>query len=172
MNDSTNPSELPDDARARIEAVDEYLGRAIETGKPIEALSACRVMGTVIEGRTREAAQAAVDSTWSWANVGDALGVSKQAAHEKLSRKIRIAQETLDQGEHTGHQRIREHFDQAREKLNARSGKRAQQAREKVDQREQAHHDKLTKQIQAAREQVAREEQKAKAKLDGSRVGK
>jgi len=172
MNDPADSSELPDDARARIEAVDDCLGRAIEAGRPIEALSACRAMGRVIELRTREAAQAAVDSTWSWANVGDALGVSKQAAHEKLSRKIRTAQERLAEEEQTGHQRISEHFDDAREKLKARSGKRAEEAREQVDRREQAQHDKFAKQMRSAREQVAREEQKAKVRLDGRTPGK
>lgn len=160
MNHSTNPSELSDGAQARIDAVDEYLALAIEAGRPIEALYACQALGTVIQRRTREAAQAAVSSTWSWANVGDALGVSKQAAHEKLSRHIRSAQEKLEQGEQTGHQKIREYYGQARENLNARPGKR-----------EQARHDKLTKQIQAAREQVTRQEQKAEAKLDG-KLGK
>lgn len=168
----THPSDFSDEVRARIEAVDESLGRAIQADRPIEALSACRAMGTVIERRTREAARAAVDGAWSWADVGEALGVSKQAAHEKLSRRIQDVQDQLAQGEQTSHDKIREHFDQAREKLNRRPGKRAREALEKVDRREQQQHDKLAEQMQAAREQVAREEKKAQARLDRSTLGR
>jgi hypothetical protein len=171
MNDSANPEPLPDEARARIEAVDAYLESAIEEGRPIEALSTCRALGTVIERRTKEAAQAAVESTWSWANVGAALGVSKQAAHEKLSHTFQRVQDKLDRSEQEGHEKISKHADQARKKLNTRSDQRAQEARAKIDQRERARHDKLTQRIQASREKVAQQEEKAKTKLEG-KLGK
>jgi Skp family chaperone for outer membrane proteins len=168
MKDSTNsPEPLPDEARARIESVDAYLESAIAEGRPIEALSTCRALGTVIERRTKEAAQAAVESAWSWTNVGEALGVSKQAAHEKLSHKFQGVQDKLDRREQEGHQRITKHADQERQKLRTRSDERAQEARAKIDQREQAHHDKLTKRIQATREKVAQREEEARAKLAG-----
>jgi Skp family chaperone for outer membrane proteins len=172
IKDSVNfPEQLPDEARARIEAVDAYLASTIEEGKPIEALSTCRALGTVIERRTKEAAQAAVESTWSWTNVGDALGVSKQAAHEKLSHRFRHVQDKLDRSEQEGHERISQDAERARKKLTARSDERAQEARAKIDQRERDGHDKLTKKIQTWREKVAQHEEKAKAKLAG-KLGK
>ncbi|NEE02985.1 helix-turn-helix domain-containing protein [Phytoactinopolyspora halotolerans] len=33
-------------------------------------------------------AQAAIDQGWSWTDVAEALGVSRQAAHKKLARRI------------------------------------------------------------------------------------
>jgi Skp family chaperone for outer membrane proteins len=168
MKDSAgSPEALPDEARAQIEAVDVYLESAIAEGRPIEALSACRALGTVIERRTKEAARAAVEGSWSWANVGDALGVSKQAAHEKLSHRFRGVQDKLDRREQEGHERITKHADQERNKLNTSADERAQEARAKIDQREREHHDKLTKRIRATREKVAQREEKAKARLAG-----
>jgi Skp family chaperone for outer membrane proteins len=168
---ANSPEPLPDEARTRVDAVDAYLAIAIEEGRPIEALSTCRALGTVIERRTKEAAQAAVESAWSWADVGDALGVSKQAAHEKLSHRFQRVQDKLDRNEQEGHERISEHAEQARKKLSTRSDQRAQEARAKIDQRERDRHDKLTMQMQASREKVARREEKAKAKLAG-KLGK
>lgn len=35
------------------------------------------------------AATAAVEDGWSWADIADALGVSRQAAHKKLAHRIK-----------------------------------------------------------------------------------
>jgi hypothetical protein len=35
------------------------------------------------------AAQAAVEQGWSWTEVADALGVTRQAAHKKFARRVR-----------------------------------------------------------------------------------
>ena len=72
-----------------IQAVDAYLDEAIRDGRPIEALMATKRLGEIAGERAKEAARAATEGPWSWTDVGNALGVSKQAAHEKLHARVR-----------------------------------------------------------------------------------
>ncbi len=110
MNEDTARYELSPDGEARIEAVDGYLEQAIGDGRPIEALIASRRLGEIADARAKEAARVATEGSWSWADVGRALGVSKQAAHEKLRARIqgKIDKKLskLEQAEHGGHAKI------------------------------------------------------------------
>jgi hypothetical protein len=60
--------------------------RAAVVRDPLEALAAIGAVKVVIEGRQREAVRAAVQDH-SWTEIGDAMGVSKQAAHRKFARE-------------------------------------------------------------------------------------
>ena len=82
MNEDVTGYELSAEGRTKIEAVDGYLERAIRDGRPIEALIATRRLGEIANDRAKEAARVATGGSWSWSDVGQALGVTKQAAHE------------------------------------------------------------------------------------------
>lgn len=65
------------------------LETAIRSEDPQEALravSALRHLADQLEGR---AVRAAREQGWSWTQIGDALGVSRQAVHKRLRRDIR-----------------------------------------------------------------------------------
>ena len=94
----------------RLEAVDAYLDERIRSGRPIEALVATRRLGEIANDRAKQAARAATDGPWSWSDVGSALGMTKQAAHEKLrarvGEEIAKAVAKLDQAEQAGRAKI------------------------------------------------------------------
>jgi hypothetical protein len=144
MNEDTMRYELSAEGQARIEAVDGYLERAIRDGRPIEALIATRQLGEITDLRAKEAARVATEGSWSWADVGGALGVTKQAAHEKL------------------HARIQGKLDEARSKLQQAE----QDGHGKIARRAERQHEKLSRDLQKAREQLARAEQKVQDTLD------
>jgi hypothetical protein len=152
--------ELPDTARTNIEAIDAYLGRAIGEGRPIEALVAIKAIGEVMDVRVKEAARAAAEGVWSWADVGDALGISKQAAHQKLSGRALAIRERLDRREKAGHERVSAKFQRARETMKkhpaARDPKRAQTIQQKLDERERARHERLNRRTKVVREKLDR----------------
>lgn len=56
---------------------------------PEAALNAAVALRNLSEGLEAEAVQAAIDQGWSWAQVAQALGVSRQAAHKKHARSVR-----------------------------------------------------------------------------------
>jgi DNA-directed RNA polymerase specialized sigma24 family protein len=66
----------------------------IETNKlpspdePEEALAAVVALRRLADTLERRAVRAAVRQGWSWAKIAQALGVSKQAAHKRLSDTI------------------------------------------------------------------------------------
>jgi hypothetical protein len=141
MTEDTPSYDLSADGKATIEAVDGYLEQAIADGRPLEALIATRRLGEVADGRAKEAARVATEGSWSWTDVGRALGVTKQAAHEKLRARVRDKLDEqltkLEQAEQAGHAKI---------------ARRAQRGRD----REQRKHDKLDRGVQKAREEIAR----------------
>ncbi len=100
MNASRRDTPPPDDARSAIDALDALLGSMIGDDRPVDALATIRAVGHVLEVRSSEAAKAAIDGTSSWADVGDALGISRQAAHQrlgtKLDRKVAHVREKLE----------------------------------------------------------------------------
>lgn len=65
---------------------------------PLAALSAITQLRHALQEREREAVFRALE-THSWREVGDALGVSKQAAFQRFGREwVRFAQASLPDG--------------------------------------------------------------------------
>jgi hypothetical protein len=55
---------------------------------PEAALAAVVALRRLADRLELTGAKAAVDQGWSWAQIASALGVSRQAAHKKLARRI------------------------------------------------------------------------------------
>ena len=73
-----------DDITTTLTRLDEHLDEAI-AADPLDALT---VIGTVqrdVEAHQRRAVRAAAQEH-SWTKIGDALGVSKQAAHQRFAK--------------------------------------------------------------------------------------
>jgi hypothetical protein len=66
-------------------ALDRRLGEATATD-PLAALTIIGAIGRDITRRRQEAVRAAVQHH-SWTEIGEALGVSKQAAHQKFAKE-------------------------------------------------------------------------------------
>jgi DNA-directed RNA polymerase specialized sigma24 family protein len=52
---------------------------------PEDALAAVVALRQLADGLEREAVSAAIQQGWSWSQIAEALGVSKQAAHKRLA---------------------------------------------------------------------------------------
>ena len=171
---STNPMdhELSPEGRTTIAAVDDYLEQTIEQGRPIEALIATKRLGEITGDRAKQAARMATEGAWSWTDVGKALGVSKQAAHEKLRTRVREEMDEvrskLEQSERTGHAKIARRAQRGRERLEeaAPYSPKIDVARQRIDEWEQEKHDKLDRKIEKARGTVTRAQESAERKLE------
>jgi len=53
---------------------------------PAEALAAVVALRLMADRLERQAVEEALAQGWSWSQIAEALGVSKQAAHKRLSR--------------------------------------------------------------------------------------
>jgi DNA-directed RNA polymerase specialized sigma24 family protein len=53
---------------------------------PAEALAAVVALRLMADRLERQAVEQALAQGWSWSQIAEALGVSKQAAHKRLSR--------------------------------------------------------------------------------------
>lgn len=52
---------------------------------PAEALAAVVALRLLADKLERRAVHAALEQGWSWSQIAEALGVSKQAAHKRLA---------------------------------------------------------------------------------------
>ena len=65
------------------------IASAIDGGEPQEALRAVSALRRLADQIERRAVLSARDAGWSWAQIGDALGVSRQAIHKRYGREAR-----------------------------------------------------------------------------------
>ncbi|HYI46438.1 MAG TPA: hypothetical protein VE174_13355 [Actinomycetota bacterium] len=164
--------EISPEGQQKIEAVDLYLEEAIRDDRPIEALIATRRIGEIVTERTKEAARVATEGSSSWSDVGEALGMTRQAAHEKLRERVRgeinKGRAKIDRAEKAGHAKISRRATRGRDKLEqaAPFSPKVEIARQRIDEWEQGKHDKLTQDLEKAREELARAEQAFQEKLD------
>jgi hypothetical protein len=171
MNESATRYELSPDGRAKIEAVESYLEQTIRADRPIEALIATRQLGEIVDTRAKQAAQAATEGSWSWTDVGRALGVSRQAAHEKLRARIQDKLDKtlakLDEAEQAGHAKIARRAERRRDKLDQvpRPSPKLDTPRERISGGELRRHEKLSRDMAKARAKLAQAEQKVNDKL-------
>ena len=172
MSEKTSSYELSAEGHTKIEAVDGYLDEAIRDGRPIEALIATRRLGEIVSDRSKEAARAATEGSWSWTDVGDALGITKQAAHEKLRARVRgeidKGRAKLERAEKAGHEKIARRASRGREQLEKvpPMSPQLETARQRIDEWEQRKHDKLNRDVEKGREELDRAERSVDEKFD------
>lgn len=56
--------------------------------QPAEALAAVVSLRLLADRLEAATVQAAVDQGWTWAQIAQALGVSRQAVHKKYARRV------------------------------------------------------------------------------------
>jgi hypothetical protein len=172
MSENATSYELSPEGRTKIEEIDAYLEGTIRDGRPIEALIATRRLGEIVNDRAKEAARVATEGSSSWTDVGNALGISKQAAHEKLRARVRgemdKARSKLERAERGGHDKIARRAGRGRDKLDqaAPFSPKVDAAKQRIDEWEQRKHDKLTRDVKKAREELVRAERAVQEKFD------
>lgn len=166
-NEEISPAGL-----AKIEAVDSYLAETIRAGRPIETLIATKRLGEIMDDRVKEAARVATAGSWSWTDVGKALGMTRQAAHEKLRARVRgeidKGRATLERAEKSGRAKIARRAMRGRERLDTvpSLSPKVESARQRIDEWEHGQQEKLTRHLQSAREELDRAEKSVQEKLD------
>jgi hypothetical protein len=172
MDKKTTSEELSPEGHAKIQALDGYLAETIRDGRPIETLIAARRLGEITNDRAKEAARVATAGSWSWTDVGRALGMSRQAAHEKLRGRVRDeidkGRATLERAEKAGRSKITRRAMRELERLDKVPplSPKVESARQRIDEWEHGQHEKLTRQVDRAREELDRTEQSVQEKLD------
>jgi len=74
-----------DDFSTTINRLDDHLTEAI-AADPLDALTLISAVQLDVDEHRRDAVRAAVPKH-SWAEIGEALGVSRQAAHQKFAKE-------------------------------------------------------------------------------------
>jgi hypothetical protein len=172
MSENSTSYELSAEGLDKIQAVDAYLERAIRDGRPIEALIATRLLGEITGGRAKQAARAATEGAWTWTDVGRALGVTKQAAHERHRARIhdKIEREVskLEGVEKARRAKITRAAQRGRKKLehHAPPTSNVESARRRIDNWERRQHERLGRDMRKARETLVRAERTVDEKLD------
>ena len=172
MANETSSYELSGEGQSLLDAVDAYLEDSIRRGRPIEALVATRRLGEITSERAKQAARAAIEGSWSWTDVGEALGITKQAAHEKLRERVRDEMEKgrskLDRAESQGRAKISRRAMRGRAELDKVPpvSAKVEIARQRIDEWEQRQHDKLSRKVEKGRKEMERAERSAYEKLD------
>ena len=171
MDKNTTSYELSPEGDLKIKAVDSYLEEAIRDGRAIETLIATRRLGEIINDRAKEAARVATAGSSSWTDVGRALGMTRQAAHEKLRQRVSDEIDKgfakLERGEKAARAKITRRAMRGREALDkAPFSPKVESARQQIDEWEQGQHDKLGRKVQKARDHLDRAEQSVQEKLD------
>jgi hypothetical protein len=76
---------MHDDITEIINRLDEHLSAAV-AADPLDALTSIGAVQRDVDAHQRRAVRAAVQHH-SWTEIGEALGVSKQAAHQKFAKE-------------------------------------------------------------------------------------
>lgn len=66
----------------------DLAGTAADTSDPKSGLRAIVTLRSLADKLELEQVEAALTSGMTWQDIADALGISRQAAHKKFSRKI------------------------------------------------------------------------------------
>jgi DNA-directed RNA polymerase specialized sigma24 family protein len=69
--------------------VDDVSEPVPDPNNPDEALAAVVSLRRLADRLEAASVQAAVDQGWSWVQIAQALGVTKQAVHKKYARRVR-----------------------------------------------------------------------------------
>ncbi|MFE1271307.1 hypothetical protein [Streptomyces sp. NPDC058758] len=77
---------VPTSLANEIRSVAKQLDALIEADKPMNALAAIRMSGGYFSSQARDAALRASYLDHSWSQIGEALGISKQAAWERYGK--------------------------------------------------------------------------------------
>ncbi|OKI95120.1 hypothetical protein [Kitasatospora sp. CB01950] len=77
---------VPAEAAAAVQTVVDRIRDLTENGKPMAALALIRLTDGGFPAETRAAAQQASFQDYSWTQIGDVLGLSKQTAWERYGR--------------------------------------------------------------------------------------
>ena len=172
---SKEPYELSPEGRAKVDAVDGYLEEAIKDGRPIEALAATRALSEIASERSKQAARVATEGSWSWTDVGNALGTSKQAAHEKLRAKVHDeigkGLSRLDRADGAARDKIAAKAKRKRDRLERLPSSPAiEAARTRIDEWEQDQYSKLHRGIQKGRDELTRAEELIQERLNQQEI--
>jgi DNA-binding phage protein len=166
--------ELSSHGASVIAAVDLYLEDSIRDDRPLEALLATRMLGEIAGRRAKEAAGVATEGSASWSDVGRALGMTKQAAHEKLRARVRgdldKGRSQIERAERSGHAKIARRAARGRDGLSKASSvspsPKIEIGRRRIDEWESDQHGKLDRKIEKARGTLRRAEESVEEKLD------
>ena len=64
------------------------LEKVPDPSNPVEALAAVVSLRRLADRLEAASVQAAIDQGWTWAQIAEALGVTKQAVHKKYAKRV------------------------------------------------------------------------------------